>query len=231
MRDDAPRLWEGEVLPPLEEPKTPDERRAWAFPEQDGPGQPAKLTPKVLAVMLRARALGSSVTDACEEAGVSRDSHKNWMARGKKDREAGKETIYSEYFCKIPVAEKLGRTARRAFILKKIQDGSEDAIRQANAMLKYEAQMEAGYASAQANWLKRQALRQGAPALPAPSPSAAPPMDMSAFSPEEWKEWEALEAKARADFAGMTQAEVARFQELLRKGRGQDTQDEGEVTT
>lgn len=226
MGDDTPRLWEGEVLPPIEEPKTPDERRAWAFPEQDGPGQPAKLTPKVLAVMLRARALGSSVTDACEEAGVGRHTHRNWMIRGKADQEAGKTTLYAEYFTKIPVAEKLGRTARRAFILKKIQDGSEDAIRQANAMLKYEAQMEAGYASAQANWLKRQALKQGAPALPAPSPNAAPVVDASLYSPEEWKEFEALDAKARADFAGMTPAEVARFQGLLRKGRGQDTQDE-----
>lgn len=229
MGDDAPRLWEGDVLPPIEEPKTPDERRAWAFPEQDGPGKPSKLTPKVLAVMLRARALGSSVTDACEEAGVSRDCHKNWMARGKKDHETGTETIYSEYFCKIPVAEKLGRTARRAFILKKIQEGSEDAIRQANAMLKYEAQMEAGYASAQANYLKRQALKQGAPALPASTQNAAPPMDASLYSPEEWKELEALDAKARTDFVGMSPAETERWKELLRKGRGQDTQ--GETTT
>lgn len=196
-----------------------------------GRGQPSLLTPEVLDWMCRARAEGMSIRRACKALEIDQKTHSNWMKRGKEDNEAGKSSIYVEYFRRVPAAAELGTFSRREFIRKGIEEGTEKSLAQAKAMLAYEVAIEAQRMGRLQYELKKQALKQGAPVLPAPSPSAAPPMDMSAFSPEEWKEWEALDAKARTDFAGMTQAEVARFQELLRKGRGQDTQDEERVTT
>lgn len=213
---------EFEILPPEKrEPGSHDGRT----------GKPTLLTPETLDWMCRVRAEGLSVTRACKALGIDEKTHRNWMKWGKRDNESGTNSIYADYFRRIPAAEELGTFKRREFVRTKIEEGKPESIAQAKAMLAYEIALESGKLARLQYELKKQALKQGAPALPASTQNAAPPMDMSAFTPEEWKEWEALEAKAQADFAGMTQAEVARFQELLRKGRGQDTQDEERVTT
>lgn len=230
MRDDAPRLMEGEILPPETEAEKRGGRRGrsrrWDWTEEATRGKPPSLNPDRLALMLEARRQGSSVTQACAAIGIDRKSHQNWMKRGQEDDAAGRHTLYAEYFRKVPLAAEQGRLERKAFILRKIKKGGPDNIAQAKAMLAYEVAIDSGRIAQETLRLKREALKAGVPSLPAPSPNAAPAVDASLYSPEEWKEFEALEAKARADFAGMTPAEVARFQELLRKGRGQDTQDE-----
>lgn len=212
---------EFEILPPEKrEPGTPTGVM----------GAPSALTPETLDWMCRVRAEGMSVKRSCKALGIDEKTHRNWMKRGKLDSESGKNSIYADYFRRIPAAEELGTFKRREFVRTKIESGKPEDIAQAKAMLAYEIALESGKLARMQYELKKQALKLSAPALPASTQNAAPPMDASLYSPEEWKELEALDAKARTDFVSMSPAETERWKELLRKGRGQDSQDEGEVT-
>ena len=208
---------EFEILPPERN------RISGAF---GGKGQPTLLTPELLDWVCRARAEGMSIRRACKALEIDEKTHRNWMKRGRSDSEAGISSIYVDYFRRIPAAEELGTFSRREFVRKKIQEGKPEDIAQAKAMLAYEIALEAQRLGRLQYELKAKALRMGTPALPASTSSTAPPMDASLYSAEEWKELEVLDAKARTDIVGMSTAETERWKDLLRKGRGQGTQDE-----
>ena len=189
--------------------------------------EPPMLSDEVVDWMCRARAEGMSISRACAAMGVDRKTHQNWMKRGQQDASVGLSTIYSDYFRKIPAAEELGTFARREFIRKKIEDGAPESIAQAKAMLAYEVALESGKLSHMQMRLKREQLRLAAPPAPPSGETQASAVDFSLLSREEFAEYEALATRARTDFASVSPAEVARLQALVRKARGQDTQDEG----
>lgn len=211
---------EFEILPPERN------RISGAF---GGRGQPSLLTPELLDWMCRARAEGMSIKRACKALEIDQKTHSNWMKRGREDNEAGKSSIYVEYFRRIPAAEELGTFSRREFVRKKIEEGKPEDIAQAKAMLAYEIALESQRMGRLQYELKKQALKMGVPALP-PGETQASAVDFSLLSREEFAEYEALATRARTDFASVSPAEVARLQALVRKARGQDTQDEEKGT-
>ena len=58
-------------------------------PPRPGTGRPTLLTPAVAAQILFALEQGSYVEPACEAAGVSRHTVRNWLKRGHSEREQG----------------------------------------------------------------------------------------------------------------------------------------------
>lgn len=234
MGKDDTRPLQGEILPP-ERPRVSGrrrrelerERKRWAFLEEPG-RDPSKLSASRLRRMLEAREQGDSITDACRAVGIDTKTHANWMERGRLDDEAGRDTLCAEYFRKVPVAAQRGKVERRRFILSKIRAGGDRNLKQAREMMRYDAQVEAGRLGQQTLRLKREALKQGVPVAlpPPPQEEEAPPLDLTLLTPEEWADFQRIEARLRADFASVSQADMARLQLLLRKGRGQEGQHE-----
>ena len=85
-------------------------------------GRPSKLTPEVHEAIVTAVREGLPPTSAARLAGISNASHFEWLARGKLDNEADRESIFATY-------ERELRRAEAAFQLECIRAarGFEDA--------------------------------------------------------------------------------------------------------
>jgi hypothetical protein len=56
-----------------------------------------KLTPDLSQKILNLVKMGNTVTIAVDVVGISRETYYAWIKRGKKDKEAGKKTIFSDF--------------------------------------------------------------------------------------------------------------------------------------
>lgn len=191
----------------------------------DGPGQPPKLTRPVLTKVLRARECAMSVEDACKAGGFTWPTHIHYMRQGEEDAAAGKNSLYAEYFKRVPLAAAAGKLTRLDVAMKVIKSpkAKADAVARARLALAYEQMVEGGKESQ----ARRRALKRGAGAaggaLPVPAQveeQKAVPVELSRLDAQEFPRYQQLTAKARESFTALTPAEALELHALLRKAQG-----------
>lgn len=193
----------------------------------DGPGQPPKLTRPVLAKVLRARECAMSIEEACKAGGFTWPTHTHYMQRGEEDAAAGIDSLYAEYFKKVPLAAAAGKLTRRDVAMKVIKDtkATADAVARARLALAYEQMVQGGKESqARQRAMKRGAGAGGAGGAP-PVPAQAEekkavPTELSRLDAQEFPRYQQLTAKARESFTALTPAEALELHTLLRKAQG-----------
>jgi hypothetical protein len=191
----------------------------------DGPGQPPKLTRPVLEKVLRARECAMSVEEACRAGGFTWSTHANYMKRGEEDAAAGVNSIYAEYFERIPLAAAAGKLKRLHVAMQVIKNpkSKADAVARARLALAYE-QMVEGAKESQA---RRRALKQAAGSGSAPpgqgqEEQKSVPVELSRLSADEFTRYQQLSGRARASFTALGLEEVRELQLLLLKAQGLD---------
>lgn len=196
--------------------------------EKRGRGQPTKLTPFRLTRVLNARRCGMGVSASCNAAGIDAGTHANWMEQGRLDAGNGQDTLYAEYFRRVPVAADEGVYRRRAEAQRILANPEASAVdvQRAKATMAYEAMVEGGkMGQARRAALKRGLREDGTPAGP-PAPvqeqATVAPAQLSRLSGEEFTRYQVLAARARVAFTRLALAELAEFQALLRKAQGEE---------
>lgn len=80
-------------------------------------GRPSKLEPNVQKILENAIAKGASIQAACSMAGIAKSTYFNWMAQAREDREAGRQSEYSEFLDQVDTsrAEQILRLHRKIY--------------------------------------------------------------------------------------------------------------------
>lgn len=188
------------------------------------PGQPTKLTEKVLEYILAARRRSLSVLDAAKAAGVSAKTHYNWLEQGRQDDANGRNSLFRRYLHEVPLAQAAGKNRRLRFVesIAKNKKATAVDVHRGRLML---AVAQASDSSRQ-GWerirlLKRE-LELRSPPPPAADTSTRPQAELQRLSAEDFTRYLALSERVRSSFASVTPAEFAELQELLRKAQPQD---------
>lgn len=192
-----------------------------------GPGREPKLTRQRLLRVLAARRCGMSVTEAAAAADITAKTHYNWMLRGREDREAKRDTLYAEYFHRVPLAEAKGVFWRRSRVMKAIRTGDAEARERANLALKLQSEIDGGkLTQARRRAILKGLTEHGQPTGPMGGPPPVEekpvPVELSRLTGEEFTRYQALSAKARASLTQLPASEFEELKALLRKAQGED---------
>jgi hypothetical protein len=90
-------------------------------------GRKTKLTPEIQKTILDIIRAGNYAKVACEAAGINSDTYYEWLNRGKKDKEAGKRTIFSDFSEEIMRSAAIAEAANVARIRQAADAGTWQA--------------------------------------------------------------------------------------------------------
>jgi len=90
-------------------------------------GRKTKLTPEIQKTILDIIRAGNYAKVACEAAGINSDTYYEWLNRGKKDKEAGKTTIFSDFSEEIMRSAAIAEAANVARIRQAADAGTWQA--------------------------------------------------------------------------------------------------------
>lgn len=195
------------------------------------PGRPTKLTAERLNKALEARRLSMSMKDSAAAAGIDSSTHENWMKRGEEDANAGRDTLFSQYFRMLPLASAEGVASRLKHVERIARRKVTTAVKvqQGRLMLGLVGMMATHWEGRVRLRLERKRLeaqlKLGLPLEP-PAQESGPALDFSHLSEDEHARYRALAERARSSFETMPPAEVAELQALLRKMRGQEVHEQ-----
>lgn len=88
-----------------------------------------KLNKEIIDSFCNGLSIGLTARAACDYAGISEQSYYTYINQAKEDIDAGKKTIYSEFFESV----KKARAAFRIYHMSKIRDAAESGNWQASA--------------------------------------------------------------------------------------------------
>jgi hypothetical protein len=92
-------------------------------------GRPPAVTPKVLEALLKALEIGATHKIASQYAGISLSTFQLYLSKGRKDREDGVSSIYSNFSDAVEKAESSGTIQD----LERIRKAADEGIWQAAA--------------------------------------------------------------------------------------------------